>query len=59
MRNLDLALIGNCTLGALIDERAEMVWACFPRSGQYGRMFRPMSLINSAIRLSVRWDQAF
>ena len=31
MRNLDLALIGNCTLGALIDERAEMVWACFPR----------------------------
>ena len=26
MRNLDLALIGNCTLGALIDERAEMVW---------------------------------
>lgn len=31
MQTLDLALIGNCTVGALIDERAEMVWACFPR----------------------------
>ncbi|MBI3150467.1 MAG: glycoside hydrolase family 15 protein [Betaproteobacteria bacterium] len=31
MRSLDLALIGNCSIGALIDGRAEVVWACFPR----------------------------
>lgn len=31
MKNLDLALIGNCTIGALIDERANITWGCFPR----------------------------
>jgi GH15 family glucan-1,4-alpha-glucosidase len=31
MRNLDIALIGNCTIGALIDERANITWGCFPR----------------------------
>ncbi len=31
MRTLDLALIGNCTVGALIDTRASIVWGCFPR----------------------------
>ncbi|MFT3735038.1 MAG: glycoside hydrolase family 15 protein [Rhodocyclaceae bacterium] len=29
--SLDLALIGNCTVGALVNARAEIVWACFPR----------------------------
>jgi GH15 family glucan-1,4-alpha-glucosidase len=27
----DLALIGNCTIGALIDGVGRVVWACFPR----------------------------
>jgi hypothetical protein len=31
MNTLDLGLIGNCAVGALIDERAEMKWACLPR----------------------------
>jgi GH15 family glucan-1,4-alpha-glucosidase len=31
-RNLDLALIGNGTVSALIDGRGEMVWACLPRA---------------------------
>jgi GH15 family glucan-1,4-alpha-glucosidase len=31
MKTLDLALIGNCTVGALIDARATINWACFPR----------------------------
>lgn len=31
MKNLDLALIGNCTIGALIDDRATIAWGCFPR----------------------------
>lgn len=31
MNTLNLGLIGNCTVGALIDERAEMSWACLPR----------------------------
>ncbi|HLY96474.1 MAG TPA: glycoside hydrolase family 15 protein [Sideroxyarcus sp.] len=31
MHNLDLALIGNCTIGALVDARANIVWGCFPR----------------------------
>jgi GH15 family glucan-1,4-alpha-glucosidase len=29
--NLDLALIGNSTVGALVDKRSEIVWACLPR----------------------------
>lgn len=29
--NLDLALIGNCQYGALIDTTGSVVWACFPR----------------------------
>jgi GH15 family glucan-1,4-alpha-glucosidase len=29
--NLDLGLIGNCAIGALIDARAEIVWWCVPR----------------------------
>jgi GH15 family glucan-1,4-alpha-glucosidase len=32
MKNsLDLALIGNCQVGALIDAAAEIVWYCLPR----------------------------
>ncbi|HEY7886409.1 MAG TPA: glycoside hydrolase family 15 protein [Cellvibrionaceae bacterium] len=30
-RNLELALIGNCVIGALIDKKAEVVWCCMPR----------------------------
>jgi GH15 family glucan-1,4-alpha-glucosidase len=30
-RDLELGLIGNCAFAALVDERAEMVWACLPR----------------------------
>ncbi len=29
--SLDLGLIGNCQIGALIDERGELVWCCVPR----------------------------
>jgi len=29
--NLELALIGNCQIGALIDCDAEIVWSCMPR----------------------------
>lgn len=28
---LNLAIIGNCSFAALIDERARMIWACLPR----------------------------
>ena len=31
MRTLDLALIGNCTIGALVDAQASIIWGCFPR----------------------------
>lgn len=31
MKTLDLALIGNCTVGALVDARAHITWGCFPR----------------------------
>ena len=31
MNSLDLALIGNCSIGALVGPTAEVVWACFPR----------------------------
>jgi len=29
--SLNLAVIGNCQVGALLDERARMVWACLPQ----------------------------
>jgi len=29
--NLDLGVIGNCQISALIDERAKIVWACMPQ----------------------------
>lgn len=29
--NLDLALIGNCCISALIDRRGSIVWSCLPR----------------------------
>ena len=31
MTSLDLALIGNCAVGALVDAATEVVWACLPR----------------------------
>src|SRR6188768_175617 len=31
IQNLDLALIGNSTIAALIDRDACVVWGCFPR----------------------------
>ena len=31
MRSLDLGLIGNSAIGALVDPVGEIVWACFPR----------------------------
>lgn len=29
--SLELGLIGNCRIGALIDENSEIVWSCLPR----------------------------
>jgi GH15 family glucan-1,4-alpha-glucosidase len=29
--DLDLALVGNCTWGGLVDRRGRVVWACMPR----------------------------
>jgi GH15 family glucan-1,4-alpha-glucosidase len=29
--SLDLALVGNCAIGALVDARATIVWCCMPR----------------------------
>ncbi len=31
MSSLDLAVIGNCNIAALVDRRADIVWSCFPR----------------------------
>ncbi len=31
MSHLDLAVIGNCTFGALVDPRARIVWSCMPK----------------------------
>lgn len=30
-RDLDLAVVGNCHWGGLVDRRGRVVWACFPR----------------------------
>ena len=31
MSTLDLAVIGNCAISALLDSRARIVWSCLPR----------------------------
>ncbi|MGA7326683.1 MAG: glycoside hydrolase family 15 protein [Rhodomicrobium sp.] len=31
MGNLDLGLIGNCSIAALVDKNAKIVWCCLPR----------------------------
>jgi GH15 family glucan-1,4-alpha-glucosidase len=31
MNTLDLGLIGNCSIGALVDPRGEIAWCCLPR----------------------------
>ncbi len=31
MSTLDLGLIGNCSIGALVDQRARIVWCCLPQ----------------------------
>ncbi|MGB9163963.1 MAG: trehalase-like domain-containing protein [Rhodomicrobium sp.] len=31
MSNLDLGLIGNCAISALVDKQARIVWCCLPR----------------------------
>ncbi len=31
MGNLDLGLIGNCSIAALVDKNAKLVWCCLPR----------------------------
>ena len=31
MQTLDLGLIGNCSISALIDREARIVWCCLPR----------------------------
>jgi GH15 family glucan-1,4-alpha-glucosidase len=31
MSSLDLAVIGNCMISALVDRQARIVWSCFPR----------------------------
>ena len=29
--NLELALVGNCTIGALVEQQGSIVWCCMPR----------------------------
>lgn len=31
MSNLDLGIIGNCGIAALVDKKADIVWCCLPR----------------------------
>src|SRR6476619_4324173 len=31
LQTLDLGLIGNCSISALIDQHARIVWCCLPR----------------------------
>jgi GH15 family glucan-1,4-alpha-glucosidase len=31
VRNLDLGLIGNCSVSALVDSQGQIVWCCLPR----------------------------
>jgi len=47
MSDLNLAVIGNCSYGALIDRVGRVVWACVPHFDG-----------DSAMRLSRDWGEA-
>jgi len=68
---LDLALIGNCAISALVDPRARIAWCCMPRfdgdpvfhalldsGGGIGEdgTFSMVGIVNGAVRLSKPWD---
>ena len=36
--NLDLGLIGNCSISALVDKEARIVWCCLPRIRRRSRL---------------------
>ena len=57
MTSLDLALIGNGTIGALIDPQGEIVWACFPALRRRSRRSAPCCGGAAAPRISgsSRW----
>ena len=44
MSSLDLAMIGNCAIAALLDSRARLVWCCLPRfdSEQFAKKVHQM-----------------
>ena len=58
MSDLDLGLVGDRAIGALVNARLEIVWACFPR-------FDGGATVCSLLRerrdagLGIRWDQGF
>jgi hypothetical protein len=56
--SVDLALIGNCQIAALLDRRGRFVWACVPRFDgdptfcSLPFWYSMVGIINSATRLS-------
>ena len=49
--SLDLAVIGNCTVGALIDRHARLVWCCLPR-------FDSTPVFDALLHSTDGWPQA-
>ena len=54
MTNLDLAVIGNCSYGALIDQLGRVIWACFPHfdRGNILRALRAVTIPAIAVALT-------
>ncbi len=56
--SLELAVIGNSRIGALIGSSGNVVWMCVPRFDG-DPVFRSLLVIMCAKRLSRSWDEAF
>jgi hypothetical protein len=60
--NLELGVIGNCEIAALIDGAGRIVWGCLPRLELWGNFPQTYSMsmvgiVSSAVRLSRSWEE--
>ncbi len=56
MNTLELGVIGNCSIAALVDNSASIVWSCFPRFDG-DAIFS--SLLNGGVDAEMKYDGAF
>ncbi|MBC7691480.1 MAG: hypothetical protein H7222_06900 [Methylotenera sp.] len=59
MSQLDYGIIGNCQVSALIDKKGALVWMADELWGNFPQTCSHVGLINTAMRISQAWEDAF